>query len=212
MKRLDIYLDESGDLSPYSKTNPFYAVCFVLADDAEACAPALRKFDFDRKKSSLPGDFVHVGPLVRNEPPYKGYEREDRQRLFYGLYLLAMHAPISLLSVEVEKRPGLDLGVSLTDALLSSLEEHRSFFTRYDDIVLHYDNGQPFLMGVVLGAFRAKLLKARFEKTLQSERPFMQVAISSGRWSSSVTIANSIALPRAKSRSSAKRGKSRKTI
>ena len=176
MKRLDIYLDESGDLSPYSKTNPFYAVCFVLADDAEACAPALRKFDFDRKKSSLPGDFVHVGPLVRNEPPYKGYEREDRQRLFYGLYLLAMHAPISLLSVEVEKRPGLDLGVSLTDALLSALEEHRSFFARYDDIVLHYDNGQPFLMGVVLGAFRAKLLKARFEKTLQSEHPFMQVA------------------------------------
>ena len=71
MKSLDIYLDESGDLSPYSKTNPFYAVCFVLADDAEACTPALRKFDFDRKKSSLPGDFVHVGPLVRNEPPYK---------------------------------------------------------------------------------------------------------------------------------------------
>ena len=55
MKSLDIYLDESGDLSPYSKTNPFYAVCFVLADDAEACAPALSKFDFDRKKSSLPG-------------------------------------------------------------------------------------------------------------------------------------------------------------
>ncbi len=29
MKRLDIYLDESGDLSLFSKTNPFYAVCFA---------------------------------------------------------------------------------------------------------------------------------------------------------------------------------------
>ena len=106
MKRLDIYLDESGDLSPYSKTNSFYSVCFVLSDDEKACASAFRKFACDRNRSGLPGEYVHVGPLVRNERPYKGFNREERQKLFYGLYLLAMHAPVRFLSVVVEKHPG----------------------------------------------------------------------------------------------------------
>ncbi len=176
MKRLDVYIDESGDLSPYSKSNPLYAVSFVLCEDHSSCEGALRTFHIHKAKSPLKGDFVHVDPLVRNEPPYKGELREERQRLFYGLYLLAQHAPVRFMSIRLEKTPRMNLETALANALFETLDAKRGFFSKFDEIVLHYDNGQPFLTGIILGAFRSESLNARYEKTIQSEHPFMQVA------------------------------------
>ena len=51
MKRLDVYIDESGDLSPYRKTNQLYAVSFVLCDDPSSCEGALRTFYIHKAKS-----------------------------------------------------------------------------------------------------------------------------------------------------------------
>ena len=109
-------------------------------------------------------------------PPYKGELREERQRLFYGLYLLAQHAPVHFMSIRLEKTPRMNLETALADLLFEKLEAKRGFFSKFDEIVLHYDYGQPFLIGIILGAFRSKSLNARYEKTLQSAHPFMQVA------------------------------------
>ena len=176
MKRLDVYIDESGDLSPYRKTNQLYAVSFVLSENEPSCEGAIRTFQIHKSKSILPGSFVHVGPLVRNEPPYKGQLREERQRLFYGLYLLARHAPVHFMTVRLEKTPHMDLEVALADLLFNAVEAKEGFFSKFNEIVLHYDHGQPFLIGIILAAFRSKSLNARYERTLQSEHPFMQVA------------------------------------
>ena len=70
----------------------------------------------------------------------------------------------------------MNLEAALADLLFEMLEARRGFFSKFDEIVLHYDNGQPFLIGAILGAFRSKSLNARYEKTLQSEHPFMQIA------------------------------------
>ena len=52
----------------------------------------------------------------------------------------------------------------------------KDYLSKYDKIVVHYDNGQDFLKGVLLTAFRVISKSVVFVKTLQQENAFMQVA------------------------------------
>ena len=176
MRRLDVYIDESGDLSPYSKSNALYVVAFVLCDDPESCKNALASFDYHQRKNILSGDFVHVGPLVWNESPYKDAKRQDRQTCFYNLYLLARHAPVRYLAMTIRKQPKMDVRRSISSKLICMLESHQEYFNRYSQILLHYDCGQPFLTKALLSAFKEMSLPAVFALTKQREHPFMQVA------------------------------------
>ena len=91
-KQLDIYIDESGDFSFFTKENPLYSVAFIMVEKDDDNDSAISKFN-KHLDNLFGGDhFVHVGNLVRAEKPYADMNREERWRLFYTLFLLARHA------------------------------------------------------------------------------------------------------------------------
>ena len=101
----------------------------------------------------------------------------ERQDLFYILFLLAKHANYKVTCSLVEKKKVREeLYESISDSILDSIDLMKNFISEFDEVLVHYDNGQDLLKGVLLASFRTINKKVKFVKTLQQEEPFMQVA------------------------------------
>ena len=145
-KILHVYIDESGDLSPYSKQNPLYSVAFVFVEDKLIDQNPTRLFQ--RHLLHLEGGdhFVHVGNLVRAEYPYKNMLREKRIDIFYSLFLLAKFAQYKVVCININKKGiGFLLDLEVTKRIYEVFHSKYIYFNKYSQIILHYDNGQTFL-------------------------------------------------------------------
>lgn len=176
-KRLDIYIDESGDFSTYSTENPLYSVAFVLVDANDDNIGPINKFN-SNLNSLMGGDhFVHVGNLVRGEKPYIGMLREERWKLFYALLLFAYFAKYKIVVPTTIKNETVEEIVSsIAKTLLNAIDESSNYFNKYDEIILHYDYGQGALTGIIATAFLSRFPNCHIIKTPQSQNPFMQLA------------------------------------
>ena len=175
-KRLDIYVDESGDFSSYSNDNPLYSVAFVVVNSEDDNNKQIKRFNDYLNELFGGNHFVHVGNLVRAEKPYELLKREDRWKIFYVLYLFAMYAKYKLFTVSIVKTDSKeDTLLQLAKSIVLEIETHFKYLRSYK-LVLHYDFGQTPLAGIIYSVFVAKFSDCEIIKTFQQETPFMQLA------------------------------------
>lgn len=176
MKILSIYVDETGDFGPYNSNTPIYGVSFVLCGDLDRCGCYLEKFN-RRIKNKKQDDFaLHAGPLIRNEGPYVGLNREDRVELFDIGYDLLLESPVKLLTTFARKTETKVTEQEIAKSISRVIFDNLSFFRSFDEINIYYDNGQTQLRGLILGIFSANFLKFNLILAKQNEHPFMQLA------------------------------------
>ena len=175
-KRLDIYVDESGDFSSYSNDNPLYSVAFVVVNSEDDNNKQIKRFNDYLNELFGGNHFVHVGNLVRAEKPYELLKREERWKIFYVLYLFSMYAKYKLFTVSIIKTDSKeDTLLQLAKSIVREIEEHFKYLRSYK-LVLHYDFGQTPLAGIISSVFVAKFSDCEIIKTFQQETPFMQLA------------------------------------
>ena len=138
---------------------------------------------FRQNVSKLTGGefFVHVGNLVRGKAPYGGLLLEDRQRLFYGLFMFAKRTPLSFYSFHVKKSETDSSKYNLSDKIAREMKKmilsFRDFFAKYERIIVHYDNGQTDLGLIIQSSLISGLPgDVVFEETFQEQEPLMQAA------------------------------------
>ncbi len=177
IRKLDIYVDESGNFDKFSKHNLIYSVAFVMVDSNDENTKPLSVFE-NKLLNIIGGEhFVHTGNLVRGEKPYQGMQLRERQDLFYVLFLFAKFSKYRVACSIAEKRDfSAELYEGITDSIIATIRELEIYINGFDSVIIHYDNGQEFLKGVLLTAFRGITKKVTIVKTLQQENPFMQVA------------------------------------
>ena len=180
-RQLDIYIDESGNFAPYTKQNPIYSVSFVFVERTNETSE--RSSFFSKSLSRLPGGetFVHVGNLVRGKDPYEGMLREDRQKLFYCLFMYAKRLDMSFYSFHVHKDESggnvFGLSAKIHAAIEKMLADYHGYFESFGRVVVHYDNGQTELGLVLQSSFLGGVpCEVQFVETRQQEEPIMQVA------------------------------------
>lgn len=176
-KQLDIYIDESGDFSVFSKKNPFYSVAFVMVESSFDNSVSINKYQSNLNNLLGGNHFVHVGNLVRAEKPYQDMLREQRWKLFYALYLFSIYSKYNVAVASIEKELS-DEGTisSLAASIIKIIESNEIYLTKFKSIVLHYDFGQGPLSGI-LGMIAASIIpNCSIVKTKQSDEPFMQIA------------------------------------
>ena len=180
-KQLDVHIDESGNFAPFLSYNRIYSVSFVFVEPGEEVEE--QKELFRHKISNLCGgeSFVHVGNLVRGKSPYEDILLEDRQRLFYGLFMFAKRTPLSIYSFHVKKSETdsskLNLSEKIAREMKKMILDFGAYFSEYKRIVVHYDNGQTDLGLIIQSAFISTLPgDVVFEETFQEQEPLMQVA------------------------------------
>ena len=148
-----------------------------MVESQEDNTHAVNVYNSNLEKLSGGEHFVHVGNLVRGEEPYKEMLRENRQKLFYALFLLARFAKFNVLcATSIKKETKEQIFETIADSIIDLVNGNAKYFAKYNEIILHYDHGQHLLSGVLLSSFKSKFRNTKLINTPQTGEPFMQAA------------------------------------
>ncbi len=180
MKKLSIFVDESGDFGKYEPHAPFYIFSLVFHDQSNPIDIPIKHLEQHLQNTNLGATHCfHAGPIIRREEDYQNLSLVERRKCLNSILTFAKNCEISYVSFFVEKKhiaDALNLTVALTKQLSAFIREEYSFFSMYDQIIVYYDNGQVELNKVLASVFAVMLPQVSFRKVLPTDYRLFQVA------------------------------------
>ncbi len=180
MRELSVFVDESGDFGSYEAHAPFYLFTLVFHDQVHSIDEEIHHLErglldmgFNEKHC------FHSGPIIRREEDYKNLSIIERRKLLGKIVSFAKYCDISYKTFSVEKKhisDSLALTVALTKQLSSFIKEEYGFFSKFDKIIVYYDNGQVELNKLLASVFAVMLPQAEFRKVIPVDYRLFQVA------------------------------------
>lgn len=135
-KKLEVFIDESGNLSFNKRGSAFYILSFVAIDENVNKAKYFSK---------LRCDHFHAAPIIRTKDEYTGVDIIGRKRMFMSMNMLATTIGIKSKSFVIAKKDFKDEKAfvkCVNRELYQFVENSRNLFEKYDDIEFFYDDGQ----------------------------------------------------------------------
>ena len=179
MKKLSIFVDESGDFGRYQYHSPYYVVTLVFHDQSAAIDSNINRLNDKIRLAGLPETPIHTGPLIRKEDEYRNLSLFERKCIFNFLYNFTRTTDIAYRSIVIEKKQlvkEIDLHVQITKQLSGFLKKHMEKFIQYGRIVVHYDYGQMELTKILVSVFNSVLNNVEFKKAIPSNYKLFQAA------------------------------------
>lgn len=93
-KVLSVLIDESGDFGECDHKDPYYHVIMVVHDQTQDLTGFLCSIKNVLNYHGYSNHYIHVGPLIRREKPYREFGREERRSLFNQLFHFTRQVPI----------------------------------------------------------------------------------------------------------------------
>ena len=154
MKELSVFVDESGD---FGSESHYYLLSFVLHDQS---APIIRPIQnlTEHIKQSIQDDTVaiHSYPLIRREGIYKDFLLTDRQKLFDSLVAFMRRCKLHTKTIIINKKHisnSEKLEGEISFQVNEFLNDYRTFFNKFDRIIVYYDRGQKQISKILFSAF-----------------------------------------------------------
>lgn len=180
MQELSIFVDESGDFGAYEAHAPFYLFTLVFHDQHSDITEPLMHLEKGLTDMGLGKDHCfHAGPIIRREEDYRDMSITERRRYLNRILTFAKYSDISYITFTVEKRhitDSLELTIALTKQLSSFIRNEYTFFSKFDRIIVYYDNGQVELNKLLASVFAVMLPQAEFRKVIPADYRLFQVA------------------------------------
>lgn len=151
MKRLNIFVDETGEFGFGVGASEVYGVSFTFHEHNDDIMPELRKLN-DRLDRIGYTDMIHMANLIMNREEYKKLSIEKRKSIFNSIYQFSRKIPVKYHTIIIDKKytdNSRILRQQLSIAINKMIKEHESYFNKFDSIVMYYDNGQETL-GTIL--------------------------------------------------------------
>ena len=147
MKKLKIYIDESGEFGFKDGSSDLYVVSMVMYDTSKSITSFLNAFNERLKEIGYTG-MIHMADLVRHKGDYKNFDISKRKNIFNAIFHLTRKLPINIHSIIIDKKYTSNNKVLKRKILLelnSFIENNRKYFSKFDEIMVFYDNGQNIL-------------------------------------------------------------------
>ena len=133
----------------------------------------VRSLGYDEKNA------IHTAPLIRREQTYANESPNKRRALFASLFFFTMRCPIRYRTFVFEKRlfeDAFSLEGSMAKELSSFIRDNLTFFQKFNDVVLYYDNGQTELNRILNFALSTELSTYSYRKVLPINYKLFQAA------------------------------------
>lgn len=156
MKKLNIFIDESGDFGINDNASDLYVVSFVFLSSLNNIEPFLNAFKERLNKLKFT-KMIHTADLIRHKGDYKDLSIDLRQSIFNSLFVFTKRSPIKLKNIVVNKKYTDSyklLKKQLTAELNDLVSSNHKFFQQFDKIVIYYDNGQSQLAAILEDVFK----------------------------------------------------------
>ena len=156
MKKLNIFIDESGDFGINDNASDLYVVSFVFLSSLNNIEPFLNAFKERLNKLKFT-KMIHTADLIRHKGDYKDLSIDLRQSIFNSLFVFTKRSPIKLKNIVVNKKYTDSyklLKKQLTAELNDLVSSNHKLFQQFDKIVIYYDNGQSQLAAILEDVFK----------------------------------------------------------
>ena len=180
MKKLSIFIDESGDFGKYDIDSPYYIFSMIFHNQSKDINNLIDNLNYSVSSISE-RLLIHCGPLIRREEIYRYVDLKERRKIFNSLYFFSLKAPIYVNNIFVDKREcdeddELSLSTKLVRQLSIFIRDNIRYFFSYDEVCIYYDNGQKQLASILNNTFNSLLSNVSFKKILPDEYKLQQVA------------------------------------
>ncbi len=141
IKRLNIFIDESGNFGFVDGSSDLYAVSFTLHESSDPITGELNYLNESLNKQNYDG-MLHLAYLIAKRDDYADFTLAQRQKIFWTIFNFARKVPVKLKTIILDKRY-MNNKSQLNKAIFTEISKFVADNKKY------FDNGQETL-GTIL--------------------------------------------------------------
>lgn len=153
MKRLNIFVDETGEFGFGKGASSLYGVSFTFHEHNDDISLELDNLNKRLNKIGYT-NMIHMADLIMKRGDYSNFDIKMRKSIFNSIYQFSKKVPIKYHTIIINKKYA-NTNKLLKQQLLYKINEmikrNESYFEKFDKIIMYYDNGQEVL-GVILNS------------------------------------------------------------
>lgn len=155
MRRLNIFIDESGDFGFVNGSSDLYAVSFTMHESVNSISDELNYLNDKLKKLDYDG-MIHLAYLVAKRGDYSHFSLEKRKSIFWAIFYFSVRVKVKIRTIIVDKKyinKKTQLNMSLAREISKFLKDNAEYINSFDKVVIYYDNGQETLATLLDAVF-----------------------------------------------------------
>ena len=157
MKRLNIFVDETGEFGFGTGSSELYGVSFTFHEHENSITSELLKINNKLEKIGYT-NMIHMADLIMRRNEYSKFSIDKRKSVFNAIYQFSRKIPVKYQTIIIDKKFCNNCRVlkqKLSIEINKMIKDHEKYFAKFDKIVMYYDNGQEIL-GTILDAIFSK--------------------------------------------------------
>jgi hypothetical protein len=174
LKRLNIFIDETGEFGFGKGSSELYGVSFTFHEHDLDVMNEISKLN-DRLEKIGYTEMIHMADLIMKRGDYSRLNIETRKEIFKAIFHFSRKIKVKFKSIIVDKRyinNGRILKQQLSFAINKMIKENETYFKKFDKIVMYYDNGQEVLGKILDSTFRFDGFEHRIKFDHKEKRLF----------------------------------------
>jgi len=178
-RKLNLFVDESGDFGAYKLHSPYYIVAMLFHDQRNDIINAIELLDNQVKNLGFEPHALHTGPIIRREGNYINRTIDERKRLLNALIHFCRRVDVRYTVLHIEKRECtdiIDMTTRISKKIREIVDKHTSYFQSYDEISVYYDNGQIELTRILTSTLSVLLPNVSFLRVRPSDYKLFQLS------------------------------------
>lgn len=151
MKRLNIFVDETGEFGFGKNASRLYGVSLTFHEQSDDISVNLDKLN-ERLSRIGYTDMIHMADLIMKRGDYRSFDIKVRKSIFNAIYQFSRRIKVKYRTIIVDKKytdSNKVLREKLTYKINSMIIENESYFSKFDRIIMYYDNGQEILGNIL---------------------------------------------------------------
>ena len=151
MKRLNIFVDETGEFGFGDGASELYGVSFTFHDHDIDITSELEYLN-NRLNTIGYTKMIHMADLIMRRGDYSKFSIDVRKNIFKSIFHFSRKINVKYKTIMIDKRyinSGRSLRQKLSLEINNMVKDNEIFFNKFDKIVMYYDNGQEVL-GTIL--------------------------------------------------------------
>lgn len=177
-RRLNIFIDESGDFGFTKGSSSLYAISFTIHESDNSITNELKYLNNSLNKQKYKG-MLHLAYLIAKRDEYASFDLQQRQKIFWTIFNFARKVPIKIKTIVLDKRymnSRSQLNKEIYIHINNFVNENKEYISSFEKVVIYYDNGQETLATILDTIFAMNENVERRIKFDHTEKRLFQVS------------------------------------
>ena len=151
MKRLNIFIDESGDFGFVEGSSELYAVSFTIHESENSIENELQYLNDRLSKLKYDG-MLHLADLVAKRGDYSYFDLQQRKNIFWSIFYFSKRVKVKIHTIIINKdfkNNKAQLNRELATEINEFFTSISDYMNEFEKVVVYYDNGQEALGAII---------------------------------------------------------------